>query len=118
MILQASFTRKVFQFGFKARTSRGLMREKTSWFIKVWNRENPNVIGVGECGPLPGLSIDARPDFEAVLTAVLSEVDKHNFDSVESADLFIKATVPPEFPSIIFGLETAFRDLFLGGKQL
>lgn len=118
MILQASFTRKVFQFGFKARTSRGLMRDKTSWFIKIWDRENPKVTGVGECGPLPGLSIDARPDFEEILTATLSKIDQHSLDGIESAEVFIKAIVPPEFSSIIFGLETALRDLFHGGKQI
>jgi o-succinylbenzoate synthase len=118
MILQASFTRKVFQFGFKARTSRGLMRDKTSWFIKIWDRENPNVVGMGECGPLPGLSLDARPDFEERLMAILGKVDQHNVDNIKSAEVFVRATVPPEFPSIVFGLETALRDLFQGGKQL
>ena len=67
MALQASYQKKTFQFNFKARTSRGLMREKTSWFIKVWDDTAPHIIGIGECGPLPGLSIDDKPDFEQTL---------------------------------------------------
>src|SRR5258705_7057172 len=77
MPLQASFTKKVFQFNFKARTSRGLMRDKTSWFIKVWDDSDPSVKCIGECGPLPDLSIDARPDFEEVLQTVINNIIQH-----------------------------------------
>jgi len=117
MIVQASFTRKVFQFGFKARTSRGLMRDKTSWFINLWDTTHPEVIGVGECGPLPGLSIDAKPEFETVLQHVLDKVCGQQVDE-SSIDTLVTSVAPVDFPSIVFGLETALRDLVHGGRRM
>jgi o-succinylbenzoate synthase len=109
MALKASFSKKVFQFSFEARTSRGLMKDKTSWFINVWDERNPDVVGVGECGPLPDLSIDARPDFEDVVAAVVEKISvQQHFDGI----------IPKGFPSITFGVETALLDLSHGGKRI
>jgi O-succinylbenzoate synthase len=113
MALQFSFFKKVFHFNFKARTSRGLMRDKTSWYIKVYKNEDPSVFGIGECGPLPGLSPDARPDFEDVLQSVLNKLTGRDSLMLDA----IYSEIPSGFPSITFGLETALRDLMNGGKR-
>jgi o-succinylbenzoate synthase len=113
MQLQAGFVKRVFHFNFDARTSRGKMRDKTSWFIKVWESANPEVLGIGECGPLPGLSPDDRPDFETQLAAFLEQVPKYNTDIRQIANY-----IPFGFPSIRFGLETALLDLANGGKRI
>lgn len=116
-MLRASYSKKVFQFAFKARTSRGLMKDKTSWFIKLWDETRPEIAGVGECGPLPGLSPDSTPDFEEVLKTVVT-----NLNQLEHSETPILqqlyTIVPKHFPSITFGLETAFLDLQHGGKRL
>ncbi|MBL7856185.1 MAG: o-succinylbenzoate synthase [Cyclobacteriaceae bacterium] len=117
MALRASFTKKVFTFGFNARTSRGLMPDKTSWFIKVYKDDDPHVVGIGECGPLPGLSVDDRPDFEAVLEAVLCTINKIQSVDNKLVDR-VKEIVPPGFPSLVFGLETALLDLLQGGQRV
>lgn len=122
MALQATFVRKTFHFGFKARTSRGLMRDKNSWFIRLWDDRDPSVVGLGECGPLPGLSIDARPDFEEVLQATLQAINDKQLSAEElSGTAFlpphVAEAVPVEFPAILFGLETAWIDLRHGGKR-
>ncbi|MBL0744954.1 o-succinylbenzoate synthase [Chryseolinea lacunae] len=128
MALIISYTTETFRFGFKARTSRGLMKDKLSWFITVLDDAHPDVTGVGECGPLPGLSTDDTPDFEATLKDVLAKLP----GVVTLADLQanphptldnavwqrIFAIVPPTFPSIRFGLETALLDLAHGGKKI
>jgi o-succinylbenzoate synthase len=114
MALQFSFFKEVFIFNFKARTSRGLMRDKTSWFIKVWHSEDKNTYGIGECGPLPGLSLDARPDFEEVLENVLQELSRQ--ENLMLDDIY--KHVPPGFSSIVFGLETALLDLMNGGSRI
>ncbi|MDL5050942.1 hypothetical protein QQ054_33625 [Oscillatoria amoena NRMC-F 0135] len=62
MTLQAGISKKVFHFNFDARTSRGRMKDKTSWFIKLFDERDPGRFGIGECGPLPGLSPEATPD--------------------------------------------------------
>lgn len=113
MQLQTSFTKKVFHFNFDARTSRGRMKDRTSWFIKVWDQGADNIVGLGECGPLPGLSPDSRPDFEEVLADCISGMPSNGLDRNS-----INKFVPPEFPSIRFGLETALLDLANGGKRL
>ena len=118
MSLQATFTQHVFKFNFKARTSRGLMKDKTSWFIRVWDEKDPSVAGVGECGPLPGLSVDARPDFEDVLAGVIRVFNTWGYTSPVDYASIVEQAVPAGFPSIQFGLETALLDLSHGGKGI
>ena len=115
MSLRATYFKRVFEFNFKARTSRGLMRDKTSWFIKVTDN-NSDVFGIGEAGPLPGLSIDAIPDFENRLSGIVDSFNSANHETMtwESARTF----VPLEFPSIIFAFESALLDLAGGGKRV
>lgn len=114
------------------------MEDKTSWFIKLWDDSNPERIGIGECGPLPGLSIDAIPDFENVLKEVLRGIS-HNRSIVTrqpsamevsqksfglSPEVFLEATlplvneIPPHFPALTFGIETAYLDLLHGGTRI
>ena len=83
MALQTSYSPETFRFSFNARTSRGLMKDKLSWFVKLWDDTQPGVAGLGESGPLPGLSTDDRPDFETVLADVLAKLPHH----ISSQDL-------------------------------
>jgi O-succinylbenzoate synthase len=115
MPLHFSFVKKIFRFNFKARTSRGLMKDKTSWFIKVNDPLNPGVSGVGECGPLPGLSIDHRGDFEEILHEIIKGIQRSSSDKGME---MLEKSVPPEFPSVRFGLETALLDFHNGGKHI
>ena len=75
------------------------MTTKETWFIKL---ENQGKTGVGECGILRGLSIDDRPDFEAKLKWVCDNIEF-------GLEKLLKELI--EFPSIQFGLETAFKSL-------
>lgn len=118
MAYSASVVKKVFQFNFKARTSRGLMKDKTSWFIKVFHSSEPSVIGIGECGPLPGLSVDSRLDYEDVLNEVIAKVNAMPETNIQNVYSDVAALVPPGFPSIRMGLETALLDLINGGKRI
>lgn len=115
MSLLATVSKKVFHFNFKARTSRGSMKDKTSWFIRLSEAGDP-AEGIGECGPLPGLSVDHRADFEEQLSSIVDRINVAHFkvDDAES----IKKLIPREFPSILFGLETALLDLKNGGKRI
>jgi o-succinylbenzoate synthase len=117
MALRVSYFKKVFNFNFKARTSRGLMKDKTSWFVRIWNDADPKIFGLGECGPLPGLSIDATPDFEDKLRETIDKFNQATHDGQQSIDILI-GSVPKDLPAIIFGFETAFLDLINGGKRI
>jgi O-succinylbenzoate synthase len=114
MAVRASIHKKVFHFNFEARTSRGRMKDKTSWFVKLFDERNPDAFGIGECGPLPGLSPDAVPEFEAVLEEITGKLTGRSALSLQD----VSTLVPPEYPSITFGLETAVLDLQQGGKRM
>lgn len=117
MALRASVSKKIFEFNFTARTSRGRMKDRTCWFIKLWDESNPEVFGLGECAPLPGLSVDDKPDYELVLNRVAENVSTLKIGRSEIWE-DVNALVPPGFPSILFGLETAWLDLKNGGKRI
>ncbi|MEJ0030765.1 MAG: o-succinylbenzoate synthase [Bacteroidota bacterium] len=102
-MLKATLHKKVFHFSFEARTSRGVMKDRTCWFIKVFDEKDPSVFGIGECAPLPGLSPELTEDFESKLTTF---VDSFN------------PQVTTDMPSsIVFAVETALLDLKNGGTR-
>jgi len=126
MALQTSYSQQTFRFAFNARTSRGLMKDKLSWFVKIWDDADPSVAGLGESGPLPGLSTDDRPDFESVLQEVLSRLPqcitigdlRPGLSLSDPALQKALDLVPPGFPAIRFAIETALLDLANGGKKV
>lgn len=126
MALQADFYKQVFHFSFDARTSRGTMREKVSWFIKVWDSAAPEKTGVGECGPLPGLSIDHRPELEEEIRGFIQKFNQASVAQPEVSSLtginevIIKALGDSitNYPSLIFAFETALLDLLNGGNRV
>ena len=120
MSLQASFFKKTFHFSFQARTSRGSMTKKDSWFLKVWDAQNPESFGIGEAGPLPGLSLEKPEEVELQLTEVVSRISKinsvHQLESLhEIHDFFRSSTLSS---SVLFALETAMLDLKNGGTRM
>ncbi len=108
-MLRAVHRQHTLQFSFPAGTSRGTMHERETWFILVYDTEDPSVIGIGECAPLKGLSIDDRPEFNAKLGSICDRVD--NWEAYTSG-------LYTHYPAIHFGLEMAFRDLESGGSKL
>lgn len=118
MSFNATFSRRTFKFRFDARTSRGAMRDKVSWFIKVCHKDAPGVFGIGECGPLPGLSPDHRPDFERILSESLLNLEGLIADGFVDPVAIASEVVPDGFPSIRFGIETALLDLMNHGNRI
>jgi len=125
-MLCASVHKQVFQFAFAARTSRGPMLDKTSWFIKLWDNAKPSVFGLGECGPLPYLSKELTPEFETVLTEFVNDIQnkklslpEKGWDNINSMrEFFSTHKITKEHSSITFALETALLDLINGGTRL
>ncbi|MGM0479118.1 MAG: o-succinylbenzoate synthase [Bacteroidota bacterium] len=110
MSLKASFEKKVFEFKRPGGTSRGVMTEKKAWFITVWQSEDPEITGVGECSIIEGLSPDYDSDdqYEAQVARVVRDINTFADDL---------SRLKHE-PSILFGLEMALLDLKNGGKRL
>ena len=112
MALRATYIKKIFEFNFNARTSRGAMNDKTSWFIKLWDDRDPTRFGLGESGPLPGLSIDAGPAFDDMLSEFVNDVNASD-ENLPLHELWRHPAL--KSPAILFGVETAYRDLANGG---
>lgn len=87
-------------------TSRGILHDKPSWFIKIYSKDNPSLYGLGECGPIKGLSIDSIDKIDDKLIEL-----KENINNIKKVNL-------KQFPSIVFGLESALTDLNNGGKRI
>ncbi|AOR26943.1 O-succinylbenzoate synthase [Formosa sp. Hel3_A1_48] len=97
--MKASFFPYRLEFKQASGTSRGILKTKETWFIKI---EDEHATGFGECGMFRGLSCDDRPDFESKLKWVCNHID------LGLEQLLIELI---DFPSIQFGLEMAFLDL-------
>jgi L-alanine-DL-glutamate epimerase-like enolase superfamily enzyme len=108
-MLKARFQKHILQFRQPAGTSRGVMHDKVTWFIHIWDERDPGTIGVGECSLLPGLSSDDRPGYESRIEWLCNHIGK-------SAEELYRSLV--NWPSIRFGLEMALLDLANGGRRI
>jgi o-succinylbenzoate synthase len=105
-------------FKFEAGTSRGVLREKTSFFLQAFEDSIPGVVGWGEAAPLPKLSIDDLPDFESHLSGYCRKFKGMEVMKSEEEILkWVSSAIPDRFPSIRFAFETALLDLMHGGRN-
>ena len=97
--MKATYKKHILQFKQASGTSRGILREKETWFLII---EQNGKRGIGECGLLRGLSIDDRPDYEEKLQWTCNNIHL-------GENTLWEALI--EFPSIQFGVEMAFQSL-------
>ena len=100
-------TTRVFHFKEPAGTSRGVYHTRTSRFVRLTCDDMPGIAGVGECAPLPRLSCDDVPDYDAVLRRHCDDVCARGSIDVDALR---------DWPSMLFGLETAWRQLHASGS--
>ena len=96
---KAFYFKHVLNFNTPSGTSRGVLKTKTSWFIVIKNEKK---IGVGECSIIEGLSPDPMEDYVETLKSVCENIHL-GFD--------ILSKKLKSYPSILFGLESAFLSL-------
>ena len=104
-MLKAEFCSYLLRFKLPSGTSRGVLNDKPTWFIKLWNSDNPFIFGIGECSPIKGLSRDPIDKVDQKLKEVCAKINE-----LDSVDL-------KNFPCIKFGLEIAINDLKNGGNK-
>ena len=97
--MTASYLKYDLDFKNPAGTSRGILTTKETWFIIL---ESNNKKGIGECGLLRGLSVDDVPNYEQKLSWACNNIDK-------GLEWLWQELL--EYPSIQFGLETAFKSI-------
>ncbi|ADV44686.1 o-succinylbenzoate synthase [Bacteroides helcogenes] len=100
--------RRQLHFRQPAGTSRGVYITRNVWYILLTDTEN-NAYGVGECAPLPALSCDDVPEYEAVLKNACKRLEERGM---------IDRKALLSYPSILFGLETALQHLYARSLQL
>lgn len=86
-----------------ATTSRGALRDKISYFLAL--RSEDGAWGLGECGPLPGLSLDHRPDLPSQLDRLCAAIN---------ADRTVEPSDWVDFPALRFALEMARLGIWAG----
>ena len=97
--MKATFEKYILNFKRPSGTSRGIMTEKETWFLKL---ENNGKKGIGECGILRGLSYDDNLDYTDKLKWVCDNIHLGQEALWEGLR---------EWPSIQFGVEQAFISL-------
>ena len=116
--MNASYTSYRLIFKRPGGTSRGVLTEKETYLLRIADGDD---WGIGECALFRGLSADDRPDYASRLQWACRHI--HQGLEALRAELI-------EWPSLVFGLEQAFRSLrsrdpmelfpsgFLGGEGL
>ena len=94
-----SIQEKLLHFKQPAGTSRGVYTTRRIWLLTV---EHGGRTAIGECAPLPQLSCDDIPDYEAVL--------RRFCDVIETTGA-IPYDEMRNYPSMLFGVETALAQL-------
>jgi len=99
-MMKATYQKYTLQFKRPAGTSRGVLTEKPTWLLTI---EHNGRHGIGECSPLPGLSIDNLSDYQhSKLLWTCNHISLGKdvlWEQLKS------------YPSIQFGVEQAFRSL-------
>ena len=94
---------RTLHFKQPAGTSRGVYTTRHSYYLTLSSDQRPGIEGVGECATLPDLSCDAKPEYETTLRQICQMVEQMGripYDMIRA------------YPSITFGLESAFADYF------
>jgi o-succinylbenzoate synthase len=109
-MIRAQAIYQEFRFQRPATTSRGTYQTKKVHFILLYHTDDPTSAGIGECSLFPGLSFDDVRGFREKLN--------HTVERINQGDYYADVSLV-NWPSISFGLETAWKDLrTLGSKIL
>ena len=98
---------RTLHFKQPAGTSRGVYTTRQSYYLTITDDDRPGIKGVGECATLPDLSCDAVPEYFKILSDICRMVE-------QTSNIPYEMLRP--YPSILFGLETAFAQLEANGS--
>lgn len=84
------------------------MTQKQTYIVRLMDADQPDKAALGECALFKGLSADDVPEYENVLADLCWNINEYKDSYRERFN---------RFPSIVFGLETAFADLANGCRM-
>lgn len=102
--MKITIEERTLHFKQPAGTSRGIYTERKIWLVTITDGSQ---VGVGECAPLPKLSCDDIPQYAEVLARFCKEVEATGEIPYEALR---------DYPSMLFGLETAMLNLRNGNR--
>lgn len=100
------FTPYTLKFKEPAGTSRGVMLEKPTWFLRLQDEHDPSHFGIGEAAYFPGLSPEDPEKYVYKIIELLANV------------ALGRATDLSRHPSLQFGFEQAILDYTNGGTGI
>ncbi|MDE7412225.1 MAG: o-succinylbenzoate synthase [Muribaculaceae bacterium] len=104
--MRLQFAPYTLKFKTPAGTSRGVLTEKITAYLRIFDENDPSIYGIGEAAIFPGLSPEAD--------------DRYFYKMVELVTN-VKLGIPTDlsrFPSIQVGFEQALLDFSNGGKGI
>ncbi|MBX2950479.1 MAG: o-succinylbenzoate synthase [Crocinitomicaceae bacterium] len=109
--MKARFEYTPLTFKRPAGTSRGELTTKHSWLILI---EANGITGTGECSIIPGLSPDFESpgQYETLLSDAVTAINNGTLTAENAAVILYRQ------PSVLFGVECAFRDVQNGGNKV
>ena len=108
-MLQCSFQKYTLKFIIPGGTSRGVLKEKDTWIISLYDTVQKGLVAFGECGLFKGLSDDDRPRYQEKLSEVCKELPAKK-------ELILSEL--KDWPSIYFGVEMLLKDWENGANQI
>jgi o-succinylbenzoate synthase len=109
-----SYATHVLQFRFDAGTSRGVLKQKTVYFIRI---DYQGKIGYGEYAPLVGLSPELIQEipFTTLWQALVQDWQHHFPMDKEALQQSLDRLNASTTPAFAFAIETAWYGLMCGG---
>lgn len=104
--MRLAYAPVMLHFKQPAGTSRGVLTEKPTYLLKVWDEESPEHFGIGEAAVFPGLSPEADGRYEYKIVELLANM------------AIGRSTNLAGYSSLRFGLEQALRDFASGGRGI
>lgn len=104
--MRLAYAPYILKFRDPAGTSRGVLTEKPTFIIKVFDESDPSRFGIGECSVFPGLSPEADGNYGYKLIELLANI------------ALGKETDLSRYSSIQFGLEQALHDFASGCRHV
>lgn len=105
-MIRCSYTPYSLHFKIPGGTSRGVLKDKTTYIIKMSDGQKT---AYGECNLFRGLSYDDRDDYEKKLAEICKRLPSERENLLSELE---------DWPSMAFGVETLLKDWNNGGKQI
>jgi o-succinylbenzoate synthase len=107
-MIRARWTEHHLHPRFELGTSKGVIAQRTVWYLLAWEEDRPEVVGIGEAALFPGHSKEYPADVRTKLVELCAHT--HDWEQRLSTDLV-------EVPSVRFAVEQCLRDLSVRGTK-